>query len=166
VRVTVIFYNHKIFINKLITLKPKIVIECINSTDIIDVIWRGGNEKFNSDGTVNGKVGPNWEFLYCFSHVFRVFMNVFYKYNEILINENNLLLNEKHAVSLIISKVKQTAQFCLNHHNEYHLILHPISTELIKGATQPIELIQQFSNKPYVTSLFNSFNNYFKKMIY
>jgi hypothetical protein len=50
VRVTVIFYNHKIFINKLITLKPKIVIECINSTDIIDVIWIGGNEKFKSDG--------------------------------------------------------------------------------------------------------------------
>ena len=35
-----VFYNYKILANKLMSLKPKIVIECINSTDINDVIWR------------------------------------------------------------------------------------------------------------------------------
>ncbi len=158
-----VFYNYKILTNKLMSLKPKIVIECINSTDINDVIWRGGNERFNSDGTVSGKVGPNWEFFYCFSHVFRAFMNVFYKYNENLVSENNLILKEKAAVSLIVSQVERTAEFCLNHHIEYHLIIHPLPSELIKGNSQPIEFIQQLKNKPYVTSLFTSFNNYYKK---
>ena len=158
-----VFYNHKILTNKLMILKPKIVIECINSTDINDVIWRGGIERFNSDGRVSGKVGPNWEFFYCFSHVFRAFMNVFYKYNENLISENNLLLNEKAAISLIVSQVEQTAKFCLSNHIEYHLIIHPLPTELIKGNSQPIEFIQQLSHKLYVTSLFTSFSNYYKK---
>ena len=158
-----VFYNYKILTNKLMSLKPKIVIECINSTDINDVIWRGGFERFNSDGTVSGKVGPNWEFFYCFSHVFRAFMNVFLKYNENLISENNLPLNEKSAVALILSQLEQTAQFCLNHHIEYHLIIHPLPTELIKGNSQPIEFIQQLSHKTYVTSLFTSFSNYYKK---
>jgi hypothetical protein len=158
-----VFYNYKILTNKLISLKPKIVIECINSTDINDVIWRGGNERFNSDGTVSGKSGPSWEFFYCYSHVFRAFMNVFCKYNENLISENNLLLNEKSAVSLIVSQLEQTAQFCLNHQIEYHLIIHPLPTELINGATQPIEFIQQLNHRPYVTSLFTSFSNYYKK---
>jgi hypothetical protein len=90
-------------------------------------------------------------------------MNVFFKYNENLISENDLLLNEKSAVSLIASQVEQTAQFCLSNHIEYHLIIHPLPTELINGATQPIEFIQQLSHKSYVTSLFNSFNNYYKE---
>jgi hypothetical protein len=157
-----VFYNNKILANKLISLKPQIVIECINSTDVIDVIWRGGLERFNVDGTVSGKVGPSWEFLYHISHVFRAFMHVFYRYNEELISENDLLLKEKEAVSLIENQIEQTAQFCLKNKIEYHLLIHPLPSELIEGAIQPFELIQQLKNKSYVTLLFESFNEYYR----
>ena len=157
-----VFYNNKILTNKLMSLKPQIVIECINSTDVSDVVWRGGLERFNEDGTVSGKVGPSWEFLYHISHVFRAFMHVFYKYNENLISENNLQQKEKKAVSLITYQVEQTAQFCLKNQIEYHLLIHPLPSELIDGAIQPFELIQQLKEKPYVTLLFKSFNDYYK----
>jgi hypothetical protein len=157
-----VFYNYKILTDKLMLLKPQIVIECINSTDVSDVIWRGGLERFNEDGTVSGKVGPSWEFVYHISHVFRAFMHVFFRYNEDLISENDLLLKEKEAIELIENQIKQTAQFCLKNKIEYHLLIHPLPSELIEDAIEPFELVEQLKNKPYVTLLFESFNDYYR----
>jgi hypothetical protein len=157
-----VFYNYKILTDKLMLLKPQIVIECINSTDVSDVIWRGGLERFNEDGTVSGKVGPSWEFLYHISHVFRAFMHVFFRYNEDLISENDLLLKEKEAIELIENQIEQTAQFCFSNKIEYHLLIHPLPSELIEDAIEPFELVEQLKNKPYVTLLFESFNDYYR----
>jgi len=69
-------------------MKPHLVIECINTSDILDVIKRGGNERFNDDGTTSGKVGPRWELIYKYSYVFRRITHVFFKYNRNLIKKS------------------------------------------------------------------------------
>lgn len=157
-----VFYNYKILSNKLMILKPNIVIECINSTDINDIIWRGGEERFNNDGTVSGKVGPIWEFLYKTSHVFRAFITYFFKYNENLISENNLFQKEQYAISQILGQVEKTANFCSNKNIKYYLLFHPIPHELKPNSKQPSLLINELQKKDYAIVLFNSFNDYYK----
>ncbi len=156
-----VFYNYKILVNKLMIIKPNIVIECINSTDINDIIWRGGAERFNNDGTVSGKVGPAWEFIYRISHVFRALMTYFYKYNKNLISENDLLLKEEYAASQIIGQVEQTANFCLINNIKYYLLLHPLPHELKPNSKQPSLLINELQKKDFATILFEPFKDYY-----
>jgi hypothetical protein len=156
-----VFYNHRILCDKLLAIRPSIVIECLNSTDVSDVIWRGGAERFNADGTVSGKVGPSWELLYKYSHLFRAGMAILYKHNENLIHETDLMAKEKNAASLIVNQIEKTAAFCSKQHIKYYLLLHPIPDELKRGSKQPVELIKQLRCKSYATSLFHTLEQFY-----
>ncbi|HOE05286.1 MAG TPA: SGNH/GDSL hydrolase family protein, partial [Bacteroidales bacterium] len=68
------YYNLE---NKLMKYSPDLVILCINLTEPIDIIGRGGFERFSKQGIVF-KTGPWWECIYAASHFSRLFFNVFY----------------------------------------------------------------------------------------
>lgn len=125
-----VFYNQKILKEKLIQLKPSIVIEALNSSDIEDVIARGGEERFNPDGTTTGKVGPRWEFLFQHFHIFRAFIIVVGGYNDNLI-KNKLANQSRHdAVKKIEKQVYKTWSWCKNNNIDYYLIIHPVPHEI------------------------------------
>ncbi|MES2690363.1 MAG: hypothetical protein V4658_08170, partial [Bacteroidota bacterium] len=69
-----VFFNNKMLQDKLVKANPVEVIECLNTSDINDVIWLGGNERFNADGTTSGKHAFWWDAFYHYSHVFRAFI--------------------------------------------------------------------------------------------
>lgn len=47
----------------------------VNESDVIDCMWRGGEERFLPDGGVQFSRGPWWEPLYAFSMVFRLIIH-------------------------------------------------------------------------------------------
>jgi hypothetical protein len=78
------------------TLKQLVFI--MNTTDINDVMIRGGNERFCSNGLLNYHSQPWWEPIYAVSYVFRLFVH------NVLKRDYNLFSaaeqNKKHYLAL------------------------------------------------------------------
>ena len=49
---------------QLLPLHPTHVIMAVNGTDITDIIFRGGMERFHADGTTHYRKGPVVEFFF------------------------------------------------------------------------------------------------------
>lgn len=155
-----IYFSNKILVEKLSVLKPKIVIECVNSSDILDVICRGGIERFNPDGTTTGKIGPRWEFIYKYSHVFRAYIRTIggYDYNLLKVNEVERLKSE--SVKLIKTQINETAVFCLENGIKYILVIHPSPHEI--GFRVKANLIETtLKDEPYIINLFPLMDNFY-----
>lgn len=126
-----IFYNYKILKEKLIDLKPKIIIEALNTSDIYDVIYRGGEERFNMDGSTSYKVGPKWEFFYKNIHFFRAIINSFTNYNTELINNLKFDEQKEEAIKLIKKQIEKTSLLCEENNIKYFLVIHPVPVEIL-----------------------------------
>jgi lysophospholipase L1-like esterase len=156
-----VFFNNKLLVKDLIKLKPKLVIECVNTSDILDVIKRGGDERFNEDGTTLGKVGPKWEVIYQYSHVFRGIIHVFFKYNRNLIKRSELNQKKSKAIQMIKQKTEETASFCKKNGIPYILLIQPIPEDLKINQNQPLLFINQLSELPYSINLFKPMHKYY-----
>lgn len=159
-----VFYNNKILVSKLVQLKPKVVIESLNTSDIDDVICNGGKERFNDDGTTSGKVGPRWELFYKYSHLFRAIIHNIFKNNENLIPKDLLSQKEAEAIQLIKQQVNETAAFCDKNNIKYVLLLTPTPAEIIEPNTnKQIYFLKGLANQSYVINMFEPLTKYYKK---
>jgi lysophospholipase L1-like esterase len=156
-----VFFNNKLLVKDLIKLKPQLVIECVNTSDILDVIKRGGDERFNEDGTTSGKVGPKWEVIYQYSHVFRGIIHNFFEYNRNLIKRSELNQKKSKAIQMIKQKTEETALFCKKNGIPYILLIQPIPADLKFNQTQPLLFINQLSELPYSVNLFKPMHKYY-----
>jgi hypothetical protein len=157
-----VFFNYKLLVNDLYKMKPHLVIECVNTSDILDVIKRGGNERFNEDGTTSGKVGPKWELVYKYSYVFRGIIHGYFKFNRNLIKKTELEQQEIKAVQLIQLKIKETASFCRKNRVPYIILIQPTPSDLMVNQTQPLHFINQLTVLPYSVNLFKPLHKYYK----
>ncbi len=157
-----VFYNNKILVSKLVQLKPKVVIECLNTSDIDDVICNGGKERFNEDGTTSGKVGPKWELPYKYSHLFRAIIHNVFKNNENLIPKDLLTQKEAEAIQLIKQQVEETANFCKQNNIKYVLLLTPTPAEIIEPNTsKQTNFLKGLGNQNFVINMFEPLNKYY-----
>lgn len=125
-----VFFNAKILEDKLVKLNPKLVIESLNSSDIMDVVSKGGAERFNEDGTTSGKVGPKWEVIYRFSYTFLAVLNVFFSYNNNLLTDEQEKILTSEAIEQIKDRVLKTKKWCDKNDIKYILIVHPVPHEV------------------------------------
>lgn len=125
-----VFYNYKMISENLIKLKPQIIIEALNTSDVYDFIFRGGEERFNEDGTTSYKVGPRWEFFYKNIYLFRAFTLIFTDFNNELINQKDFNEKSDLAVSKIKKQIEKTHSFCKNNNIKYYLIVHSVPAEI------------------------------------
>ena len=144
-----IFFNHQWLKTDVAKLKPQVVIECINTSDIDDVIWRGGAERFNTDGTTKGKVGPRWEFFYKFSHLFRAFVHEALKYNTNLTKPSQ----EAEAILRIKEELNRNATYCKQQGILYKVFLQPCPHEIRDSSTANKQFFSQLSILPFVVNL-------------
>lgn len=144
-----VFFNHQWLKTDVAQLKPQVVIECINTSDIDDVIWRGGAERFNNDGTTKGKVGPRWEFFYKFSHLFRAFVHEALKYNTNLTKPSQ----EAEAILRIKEELNRNATYCQQQGIVYKVFLQPCPHEIRDSSTANKQFFSQLSTLPFVVNL-------------
>lgn len=125
-----IVFNYKILEQKLKDLKPKMIIELINTSDIPDIMYLGGDERFNDDGSSSGKVGPKWEKVYKHIHLFRLWVHTFGGYNHNLIKNKDEEALIKNSIEKIRHQALTTFKWCEKNNIPYLLILQPTPTDV------------------------------------
>lgn len=151
-----VIFNHQILKNKLIDLKPDIIIETINTSDIDDLVFLGGlnrNIEKNMDG-------PQWEVFFKYSHTIRAILNVFKGYDEKLMSEEDYLEERKKAKVEIVKQVNKTAAFCNQENIPYFLIVHPLPSEIIL-IDKFFEYHNLFDDNSFTLYLNEDFRKYF-----
>ncbi|MBP9689196.1 MAG: SGNH/GDSL hydrolase family protein [Bacteroidia bacterium] len=157
-----VFFNNKMLEHKLIKANPNIVIECVNSSDLMDVMWFGGNERFNIDGTTSGKVGPKWLIIYNYSHIVRAIIHTLFKFNNNLVKADQLREQEIESAKLIEKQIEATALFCKQKNIRYYLVIHPCPHEIGEDKSSIKVLNQYLANKPYTINLFGLLDSFYK----
>lgn len=144
-----VFFNHQWLITDVMKLKPKLVVECINTSDLCDVVWMGGKERFNADSTTSGKVGPRWEMVYRFSHVFRAFVHVVLKYNSNLMRDADL----NQSIQVIKQEITQTEQQLNKQGIKYVVVLQLCPHELRDQLVINTNFSKELGSLPFMVDL-------------
>lgn len=69
-----LFTSYIAYLNRYRKYKPDIVLASTNSSDITDYYFRGGLERFKSDGTMCFRTRPWWDYAYQYLHFVRAIM--------------------------------------------------------------------------------------------
>ncbi|MBP7273887.1 MAG: SGNH/GDSL hydrolase family protein [Saprospiraceae bacterium] len=115
-------FSYNIFKFRLLKYKPDIVLLCITASDIQDILFRGGFERFTQLGVTFTKA-PIWEFFYGCSHVSRLVFNLFY--TKELINKNRYTAESQKAMAILTDCILKYQRLCNQHSIEFTCILHP-----------------------------------------
>ncbi len=128
------FYSYILLKEKLLAARPQYLFITFNSSDITDFIYRGGLERFKTDGTVKGKKSPWFEPLYAKSYVCRFIVNQIFR----KIDKNLFLTRNEFRNIACPAAVSQTAQIFdsinqLGKQQGFNLlvIIQPIALEVV-----------------------------------
>jgi hypothetical protein len=71
-------FGYRNLIDRLITLRPDLVVQTVSSDDMLfDIPLRGGMERFVNDSMLQLKSAPKWEFIVAASHTWRLLLKPF-----------------------------------------------------------------------------------------
>ncbi|MEM7104603.1 MAG: hypothetical protein AAF502_15810 [Bacteroidota bacterium] len=126
-----LYYGYVALRDLMLTKNPDLVILAINTSDILDVLIRGGMERFKSDSTVAYKKPPWFEVIYKDSHIARGFMKRILKYNEFMFTKNQMKEKEVVALKEIASGVRLYDKTAKENGFQFCVVLHPVAAELI-----------------------------------
>ncbi len=102
----------------------------VNHSDCMDVMTRGGNDRFLVNGLQYRK-GLWWEPFYAVSHVFRVFIQSAYGLNHMLMTSKQQEEEEKKAIELIARLFEdQIKPWCNEQDINLKIVLQPLGSEV------------------------------------
>ena len=129
-------YEFVLYRDKLIKYEPDLVIMTINFTDIMDIINRGGFERFHADGTA-GKDPPWWEWMYASNHFFRMFMHGALGYNSSLIKASNSIELQNNSVKIIKDVIQRLEKLTATEKTHLLIVLQPSLHDFYEGKYKP-----------------------------
>ena len=107
--------NFMMLKKRLLNLKPDLVIQSFNTSDLNDYLFRGGLDRYR-DGGMKFKNGPWWERLYRISHVFRMVVCGHLGYSRTLVKQDEQVSLYNEAIKsyrhLIYDKMQPLADSC------------------------------------------------------
>ncbi|MFO7790602.1 MAG: hypothetical protein R6V32_08515 [Bacteroidales bacterium] len=118
--------------------KPDYVIACINDSDIDDIVFRGGFERFDGN-TVKFKKKPWWEPLYAASHVMRIFINL--KFNKLLIDHKKFKQKKDKSFAIIKQAMDSVRHYCLKDSAKPVFVFHPSKNCAMKNKNPYVKFI-------------------------
>ncbi|NQX98977.1 MAG: hypothetical protein HRT73_14035 [Flavobacteriales bacterium] len=125
-------YEFALYRDILTAYKPDLVVLTINSTDITDIVGRGGFDRFHEDGTA-GKDAPSWEWIYAENHLFRMIMRDAFNYNSGLIKDANSKELMQKSVKVIKEAIKRFEKLAKEEKTELLIVLQPSLAEFDNG---------------------------------
>lgn len=130
-----VFFEYVLLKKSLLKYKPAFVILDINSSDIDEVIMRGGFERYKKEGTIQYKEGPWWEYFYSFSFIFRDIIHIFYDIHWNLLTEKQNVIEATKAENLICGCIRDNyKELALKEKFKLIVALHPRKNELQSNA--------------------------------
>ena len=129
-------YEFAMYRDKLTEYRPNLVIVTINSSDIAEVIGRGGFDRFHADGTA-GKEAPSWEWIFAANHLFRLVMTRGFNYDFGLVKNADALESKRKAVKIIQEPIGKFQKLTQEKSAELLIVVQPCIQEFETGKHQP-----------------------------
>ena len=153
-----LFFSYDMLKNCLLAYKPDLVILNLNSSDISDITYRGGDERFDEHGNFNPKRGPWWEFYFASSYIVRGILLRIFHYNWQLQSPSEQKTSYNIVLAEISDKLDSFQALAHKEHFAFLLILQPLQNELghndnfisklkVNAAIPKIDLTDTFSNE-------------------
>jgi lysophospholipase L1-like esterase len=159
------FYEDYILRNRLAVLHPDAVIQCINYSDLLEFIWRGGKERFLPDGSVRYLKGPWWEPIYHYCHLFRLVLHAALGYDFTLLSKTKFQKEIQSAITENAACISATAKWCMEHHIAYSLVIHPYPqsyARVLNGHDEIEKIAAALPANVECISLFDDFKKHIK----
>ncbi|MDD3877385.1 MAG: hypothetical protein PHT69_12255 [Bacteroidales bacterium] len=129
-------------------IKPDLLILSINTSDIVDVMTRGGFERFQKNSDVVYKSSPWWEFFYSFSFIGRsIAHGVFNIQNTLMTPEQEKVqteLAENMIIKLILNYYNPLS---LQYEFEIMVVFQPMLLDLEQNTNHLQKLYNKISKK-------------------
>jgi len=124
---------------KLVSYHPDLVIVATNSTDVQDIMLRGGLERFRPDGSVAVRhAAPSWEWLYGISYLSRPVVHGLLEYDRFLIKRSVSSTRTRAAVVDMRATVAAFTTLAREHGFRLLFLLHPDRGEAEEGQYDPV----------------------------
>ena len=119
------WYTYILLREKLLDLRPDLILVAINASDIMDVMIRGGEERFRPDHRTSFTRKPSWEWLYGISYLTRHIVHDLLQYNFIFIRESDLVIEQRKAVDQIFLAIDAFRTLGSEHGFDVVIVIHP-----------------------------------------
>ncbi len=106
-------------------IKPQKIILTLNTSDINDVLSRGGVERFKKNGKVQLKTGPWWEFFYAGSFLTRKYIRDKLDYSRLLIPNDKMNIAFEETGDQLLNAMEQFQLFGAKHNLEVMIVFVP-----------------------------------------
>ena len=141
-----LFFQWKLYQNKLKHLDFKAIVFLLNSTDVYDVSFRGGDERFGAE-SVFVKKPPYWEPLFASSYICRQICKVL-NIDSTLESYPQRKATQAKAIRQLSEKLVEIQKFGADNQIQIFYILHPLEEECISGKFIFPELTSMFNTIP------------------
>jgi lysophospholipase L1-like esterase len=134
-------------------LKPDIVVQSINVSDIVDIAVRGGLDRYDRDGRRGGNA-PAIEPLFRASHLVRAIVIKWFGLNHLLLDKETMQRRERFAVETICEVIGREAALAARHDFHLAVVAHPSGSELTGGRNPFAEIEPCLSSNAQYIDLF------------
>jgi len=139
------FFGYRILVDKLLVYRPDFVLLIVNHSDIMDVIVRGGMERFLPDGTVKGVDPPDPPWLYESSHFARFILFELFDYTHLMITRLERDKKAQQALEKIMDLVGEYNAQLRSMNIDFKLVIHPLRGELRRNRYDELDLLREFA---------------------
>jgi hypothetical protein len=144
------FYAYVLFREKLLPFQADLVILAINTSDVAEIMVRGGMERFRPDGSVAYRDPPPWEWLYAVSYLTRAVVRDALHFDPQLQSPAERQRREQPALDHLQNAIESTAALCRSHGAHLLVVAHPMEAEVRNGTYDDNfdRLLTKLSNDP------------------
>lgn len=128
-----VFFEYVLLRKLLKTYHPNTVILAINSSDIDDVVIRGGNERFLPGGRLQFRQPPKWEKIYAASYIFRAAIHGTQNLDWMLLPQSERPGRTSVAIDAIESCIMQFSELAKAEGFKLMVVFHPREAEIKSG---------------------------------
>lgn len=129
-----VFFEYILLREQLLPYDPDLVIVAVNSSDVQDIMVRGGMERFRPDGTTRfAMTSPKWEWLYAISFTFRHVVHDLLRYDRLFMKPEQASMASASAVNLITTALDAFASLATTEGFDLLIVIHPHQWEVRGG---------------------------------
>lgn len=141
------FYGYRIMLDKLLAYQPDLVLLVVNHSDIMDVITRGGMERFAPDGTTSPVDAPDLPWMFDSSQLVRMILFEVFDYTHALVPRKERNIKGEQALEKIKKLVLEYDSLLASQGIEFALVIHPYYKELDRNKYEKLEPLIQFARQ-------------------
>ena len=139
------FFGYRILVDKLLIYQPDHVLLVVNHSDIMDIIVRGGMERFQADGTLKGVEAPPMPWGYEWSQFARFILFEGFNYTHALLPRSERDKQGERALEKLEQLVLEYHGLLESQGVKFTLVVMPYYNELERNQYQKLGPLIEFA---------------------